>query len=171
MQKKSNDHRIILKIRPAEPSDTHFVIQLSGRAFHMYGPYESMIASWLESGVAFCLIGDIREKSAAFAMVSNLPLEVNPARISELLAIAVVPERQGMGIGKNLLKEMEKRAAEMNIKELLLHTATDNMAAQRLFIKNGYQAWRTKRNFYPAGQDAIFMSKRIKARRVKPADS
>jgi ribosomal-protein-alanine N-acetyltransferase len=164
------DDKTVLKIRPAEPSDSHFMIKLSGEVFHMYGPYERIITSWLESGVALCLVGSIRDKIVAFTMMSNLPTEVNPAYVSELLAIAVVPERQGMGIGGTLLKEMENKAIVMNMKALFLHTAIDNTVAQRLFKKNGYQAQGMKRNFYPAGQDAIFMSKHFETGALETTD-
>lgn len=155
------DDKTILKIHQAEPTDSHFMIKLSGEVFHIYGPYERIIESWLESGVVECLIGSIQKRSVAFAMMSNLPNEVNPAHVSELLAIAVVPERQGTGIGGILLKEMEKKASTLSIQGLFLHTAIDNEAAQRLFKKNRYQVQGTKRSYYPAGQDAIFMSKQL----------
>lgn len=171
MLKKLIDDKTDLKIRPPDPSDVNFMIKLSGEVFQIYGPYDRIMTSWLESGVALCLIGSIRKKTVAFAMMSNLPFDVNPAHVSELLAIAVVPERQGTGIGGILLKEMEKKAAVMNMKGLFLHTAIDNMVALRLFKENGYQARDTKRNFYPAGQDAIFMSKQFGAGAMEKTDS
>ena len=156
------DRKTSLKTRPAEPSDAHFVKELSGRVFHMYGPYKKIIGSWLESDVTVCLVGLIDERPVGYAMISDLSLEADPTRVSELLAIAVVPEKQGIGIGEALLREMEKRAAEMNITELFLHTGRDNLAALRLFRKNGYHAVCMKEVFYPAGQDAVFMSKQIR---------
>ncbi|MBN1831225.1 MAG: GNAT family N-acetyltransferase [Deltaproteobacteria bacterium] len=168
---ESIDDRAALRTRPAEPSDDHFMIQLSREVFHIYGPYERIMESWLKSGLAECLIGSFREKAVAFAMMSNLPFEVNPAHVSELLALAVVPERQGTGIGGILLKEMEKKAAAMNIKGLFLHTALDNTVARRLFKRNGYQARGTKRSYYPAGQDAIFMSKQLGAKAMETPGS
>ena len=168
---KSIGHRAGLKIRPAEFSDAHFMIKLSGEVFHRYGPYERIVADWLERDVGFCLIGSVREKAAAFAMMSYVPFEVNPVRVSELLAIAVLPEKQGAGIGGILLKEMEKQAVTMNTKELFLHTSIDNLVALRLFKQNGYQVRGTKRSFYPAGQDAIFMSKQLGAGATQTTDS
>ena len=85
--------KTLLKIHQAEASHFHFMIKLSGEVFHIYGPYEKIIASWLESGVALSLVGSVHKRTVAFAMMSNLPFEVNPARVSELLAIAVVPKR------------------------------------------------------------------------------
>jgi len=160
--KKSAEEKTGLRIRPAGPSDARFVVQLSGRVFHVYGPYERIIKSWFESGMTVTLIGLLNKKPVAFAMISHLPHEENQQHVSELLAIAVVPEEQRMGIGEMLLKEMERKAAEMNTKELFLHTAEENMAAHKLFSKNGYYSWGIKKNFYPAGQDAVFMSKEIR---------
>ena len=165
---KLTDDKAILKIRPAEPSDAHFMIELSGEVFHIYGPYERIIKGWLESSAVLCLIGSIHKKTVAFAMMSHLPLELNPLNFPELLAIAVIPERQGTGIGQILVREMEKRAVVMSMEGLSLHTAIDNVAAQMLFKRNGYQVRCLKRNFYPAGQDAIFMSKQFKDGAMEP---
>jgi ribosomal-protein-alanine N-acetyltransferase len=159
--KKKIDHKASIITRPAERSDVHFVKELSRRVFHIYGPYKKIIGSWMESDVTVCLVGLIDNRPVGFAMISDLSLEAQPTRVSELLAIAVVPEKQGIGIGEALLREMEKRAAEMKITELFLHTAKDNLAALRLFRKNGYHAWCVKEVFYPAGQDAVFMSKQL----------
>jgi ribosomal protein S18 acetylase RimI-like enzyme len=42
-----------------------------------------------------------------------------------------------------------------------LHTAEENLSAQKLFLKNGYHPWGMEQGFYPAGQDALLMSKEI----------
>jgi ribosomal-protein-alanine N-acetyltransferase len=68
---------------------------------------------------------------------------------------------QGKGVGDMLIKELERKAAELNIKRLFLHTATGNIKARRLFTRNGYRPWEIKRIFYPEGQDAVVMSKEI----------
>ena len=84
--------------------------------------------------------------------------------VSEVLAIAVVPENQNMGIGQMLLRDVERKAAELNIKRLFLHTARENLSAQKLFLNNGYHPWGMEQGFYPAGQDALMMSKEIGGR-------
>ncbi len=159
--RRSVEETTAVKIRPAKPSDAKFIIRLSSRVFHVYGPYEKIIMSWFESGMTVTLIALLKRKPAGFAMISHFPQEENPQQVSELLAIAIVPEKQRMGIGEMLLKEVERKATELNIGELYLHTAEDNLAAQKLFARNGYHPWGIKKNFYPAGQNAMFMSKRI----------
>jgi ribosomal protein S18 acetylase RimI-like enzyme len=150
-----------MKIRPDRPSDSLYIAQLSERVFRIYGPYEKIIRSWLESGMTLTLVALVNRKPAGFVMISQFPLEANPQQISEILAIAVAPEKQRLGIGETLLKEVEKRAAQMGISELFLHTAEENLAAQNLFAKNEYVLRGINEGFYPAGQNALIMSKKI----------
>ncbi len=159
--KASDAKKIPVKIRPARSSDSRYIVQLSERVFRIYGPYERIISSWLESGMTVTLVALMNRKPAGFVMISHLPPETHPQQVSELLAIAVAPKKQGMGIGKMLLKEVEIKAAQVGIKELFLHTAEENLAAQNLFAKNGYVSWGINEGFYPAGQNALIMSKEI----------
>jgi ribosomal protein S18 acetylase RimI-like enzyme len=159
--KESDDKKTPVKIRPARPSDSHYIVQLSESVFRIYGPYEKIISSWLESGMTVTLVALMNRKPAGFVMISHFPQEANPQHVSELLAIAVAPEKQRMGIGEMLLKEVERKAARMGIKELFLHTAEENLAAQNLFAKNEYVSWGINEGFYPAGQNALIMYKKI----------
>jgi ribosomal protein S18 acetylase RimI-like enzyme len=81
--------------------------------------------------------------------------------VCELLAIAVEPDRQQQGIGARLLQEMEKETKELGEGSLVLHTAVENLFAQKLFSKAGYEPCGIKQSFYPAGQDALMMVKDI----------
>ncbi len=107
------------------------------------------------------LVALMNRKRAGFVMISHFPQEAYPQQVSELLAIAVTPEKRRMGIGEMLLKEVERKAAQMGITELFLHTAEENLAAQNLFAKNEYVSWGINEGFYPAGQNALIMSKKI----------
>lgn len=150
-----------IRIRPAKPSDSRFIVRLSESVFRIYGPYEKIIGGWLESGMTVTFVALMNRKPAGFAMISHFPQEANLQQVSEILAIAVTPEKQRTGIGEMLLKEVERKAAGVNIRELFLHTAEENLAAQNLFAKNGYVSWGTVESFYPAGQNALIMSKKI----------
>lgn len=159
--RRSAEEKPRVKIRLARPSDTRFIVQLSGKVFRIYGPYEKIIRGWLESGMTMTLVALMKRNPTGFAMISHFPPEANPQQVSELLAIAVAPDKQRMGIGETLLKEVERRAEEMNISELFLHTAEENLAAQNLFTRNEYMSCGINESFYPAGQNAVFMRKKI----------
>ena len=145
----------------ARPSDSAFIIELSGEVFEIYGPYGGIIARWLESGITTTLIGTCERRRVGFAMFHFSCDEMDPQRDSELIAIAVKPEKQRSGIGQQLIKALEGQAIDRGIRRIFLHTARENTAARKLFIRNGYQACGVKKYFYPSGQDALMMFKNI----------
>ena len=150
-----------IRIREARFSDKGFIGRLSGKVFDIYGPYEEMVIEWFESGMTATLIALMDGKPVGFAMVGYL-LDAHDAGVTcELLAIAVEPEKERMGVGRRLMEETEKRAAKRGEKRLFLHTALENIGAQELFVATGFQTRGIKMNFYPAGQDALAMYKEI----------
>jgi ribosomal protein S18 acetylase RimI-like enzyme len=157
-QPPSQKPEIIL--RPAAGgADTLFVGRLSGKVFNIYGPYQEIIPKWIESGIGLTIIALMDGRPMGFAMIGEPYERYDLQPSSELLAIAVDPERKGMGVGKLLLKEIERRAVEMKVKRIFLHTAVYNLSAQRLFSRVGYGIWEIKKCFYPEGQDALVMFK------------
>lgn len=153
--------KALAKIIPARASDADFICQLSGKVFRIYGPYEDTIPLWFDSETTVTLIARTERRPVGFAMIGCLSGEWNPGHVFELLAIGVEPERQRMGIGEMLIREIDRKANEMNIKRLFLHTAIENLSARKLFLINGYRIQGIKGKFYPGGQDAVIMSKEI----------
>ena len=141
--------------------DAHFLTRLSGEVFKIYGSYEEMVPKWFESEMNVTIIARINRQPVGFAMIGEPFNRYDIQKASELLAIAVDLKKQRKGIGALLLKEVDKKAAELDIKRIFLHTALENLPAQRLFTDNGYRLWEIKKTFYPEGQDAIVMSKVI----------
>jgi ribosomal protein S18 acetylase RimI-like enzyme len=158
---KPHDRRGRVYIREAVLSDEGFISGLSAKVFNIYGPYREMIRRWLGLDTTTTLIALEEGKPVGFVMLGALERDLGIPAVTELLAIAVEPGRQRMGIGRMLLHEIEKKAASLGEKRLFLHTATENIAAQKLFITNGYRPQETKRSFYPRGQDALMMVKEI----------
>jgi ribosomal protein S18 acetylase RimI-like enzyme len=159
--KKSAYPKARVKIRSASISDASFIGQLSGRVFHFYGPYEDIVSRWFQRGITVTIIATMDKKPVGFAMIGDTSNRWDLPQISELLAIAVEPEKQGRRIGEILIGEIERKALELNIKRIFLHTAVNNLSARKLFTKNGYRIWEIKRDFYPKGQDAVMMSKEV----------
>ena len=159
--KASIHQKAPLEIRPAKTSDSSFITHLSGKVFNIYGAYDDIVSDWFESERTFTLIALLGRKPAGFAMIGQVANREHLEHVFEVLAIAVVPENQRTGIGQMLLRDVERKATELNVKRLFLHTAEENLSAQKLFLKNGYHPWGMEQGFYPAGQDALLMSKEI----------
>ncbi|MFC1884266.1 GNAT family N-acetyltransferase [Thermodesulfobacteriota bacterium] len=148
-------------IRDVQPSDRGFIKVLSKEAFNKYGAYENMIPKWLDSGFTVAFMACGKEKSLGFAMISRPPLASKKSALSELLAIAVARALRGRGIGHLLLNEAERRAADMGSESIVLHSASENLVGQKLFVRHGFEPFINKINYYPNGQEAIMMIKRI----------
>jgi len=157
---KPADSRIVL--RRAVALDGLFIGSLSREVFSIYGHYEEILSRWFmfEKGITTILAcrNDIR---LGFAMLSEPCARYNLPDASELLGIAVAPEKQGKGVGRMLLSAIESVTPDLGIKWLLLHTAVDNLPARRLYEKAGYKILEVKRCFYPEGQDAVSMYKEV----------
>ena len=148
-----------MRIREARPADRAFVIRLSAHAFRRFGSYAKVIPDWLDSGAALTLLAISGGRPAGFAMTARIPPEPTSFPETELLAIAVDPERHRRGMGRRLLREIEAEARGSGTGLLSLHTATDNLSARALFEGEGFRVAGVERRFYPRGQDALLMIK------------
>jgi GNAT superfamily N-acetyltransferase len=61
---------------------------------------------------------------------------------AEIARMRVHPECQGRGIGRKILFELEKFAADHDYKKLVLETDERLSNAIRLYQKNGYVFWK-----------------------------
>ena len=148
-------------IRPAKQSDKDFLTRLSGEVFSIYGPYKGTISRWFESDATLTLLSTAGNKPVGFVMIAALPGDTEGETRVEVLAIAVAPGFQRRGIGKELLQCAEKKAEEWGEHSFFLHTARENLAARRLFSRNGYRPVAIKKSFYPSGLDAFMMVKEL----------
>ena len=140
---KQGDQRGPVVIRECRAADRGFISRLSRKAFSIYGPYEETITEWLDSGLTVTLVADLRKIPAGFVMLGRLLSEESGTDRYELLAVAVEPERQKMGIARLLLKKIEKRVTRLHVNRLFLHTATHNVPAQQLHTLQNLNAHRT----------------------------
>jgi ribosomal protein S18 acetylase RimI-like enzyme len=80
---------------------------------------------------------------------------------SRLDAIAVVPGVQRHGVGRALLERAQRAARERGAVVMSLMTATENLAAQRLFERSGFLALTELPERYANGDGGIEMFKAL----------
>jgi ribosomal-protein-alanine N-acetyltransferase len=160
-RKKAFRKRPRVSIRQATPLDAGYVGALSKEVFQKYGPYENILPGWLESGIASSFIAVMEERPVGFAMLGRISQKRHLPGMLELLAVAVEPENQGLGIGDLFMEEVERTAGRQEAEKVILHTAVKNLPGRRLFNKHGFRPLKVKKNFYPEGQDALLMYKDI----------
>jgi len=146
-------------VRPARVYEIRFIKRLSRKLFNIYGPYEQIIPSWFESDMTRTLIAIMDGQPVGFSMIGDMSSRYGLQHVAELLAIGIDPIKQDRGVGAVLLREVERKAAEIGIKKIFLYTGTQNFHARKLFTQSGYIESEIKKGFYPEGQDAIVMYK------------
>jgi ribosomal-protein-alanine N-acetyltransferase len=77
--------------------------------------------------------------------------------IADVQTIAVVPEREGRGIGSAVLTELIAEAARRGARDVLLEVREDNPRAQALYRRFGFVHIHTRRRYYRDGVDALIM--------------
>ena len=148
-------------IRQARSIDRSFVISLGKQLFEVYGPYERAISRWFDHETTSTFIAVFDRVKVGFSMLGSLSHRFDMSPSFELLAIGLCGSVRRKGIGNRLMETVEKYAAQKGLDRIFLHTAVKNYPAQQLFYKRGYRTWGLKPQFYPAGQDAIVMAKKI----------
>lgn len=77
--------------------------------------------------------------------------------IADVQTIAVVPEREGQGIGTALLTTLVNDARAFGARDVLLEVRADNPRAQRLYRWFGFEQIHVRPRYYRDGQDALIM--------------
>lgn len=153
----------VLALRDGGGGDLEFVSGLSQQVFGSYGDYSGILPDWLaDPAVQTILAEETDGRRVGFAMLGARP----PRRLAlhlggELLAVAVVADRRRKGIGRLLVLEIERRARAAKMRELRLSTAATNLIARRLYASLGFAVLTHYARFYPSGQSALEMAKRL----------
>jgi len=151
-----------IAFRDGNASDLTFVNELSRLAFGRYGDYSGILPDWLADPSVQTILAEHEERPVGFAMLGARP----PRRLAlhlggELLAIAVAADHRRRGIGRQLVLEIERRARAAKMRELRLSTAATNLVARRLYASLGFAVLTHYARFYPSGQSALEMAKRL----------
>lgn len=76
---------------------------------------------------------------------------------AEILTIAVLPERQGTGLGRALLGAAMAEAAARGAREMFLEVAPGNTPARALYTSAGFTRVGQRKRYYPGGGDALVL--------------
>jgi len=132
-----------LRIRRYEPGDRRAVRRLHDGALNEVGAHlgrgpwdedlDEIEGAYLESGGEF-LVGTLGGEIVAMGALRR----TSPAT-AEVKRMRVKPALQGHGYGQRLLDALHDRAAELGYSTLHLDTTVQQLAARRLYLKNGYR--------------------------------
>lgn len=152
-----------LEIRPYTPTDSMEVIHLHNVALEAAGahvgngPWDSDLLNiegvYLKNNGAF-LVGLLDGQIVAMGAVRKISDEKG-----EIKRMRVLPQFQRQGFGQVILDVLEKEAVKKGYKTLCLDTTVLQVAAQKMYLKNGYTEVRRTKQGFPF--ETIFYEKRL----------
>jgi ribosomal-protein-alanine N-acetyltransferase len=80
---------------------------------------------------------------------------------TDILTIAVDPDFRLRGIARHMVTSLIDWAYSKNSPKILLEVETKNLAAQALYISEGFEVIAERKDYYGAGVDALVMSKEL----------
>ncbi len=85
------------------------------------------------------------------------------AREFHLHNIAVHPDHQGKGVGRQLLEKIDEYCHQHKLYKILLEVRRDNEQARRLYLGMGYESVGARKDYYGPGRDAYLFTKVLAA--------
>lgn len=140
------------KIRPVREGDLDQISSLEQTSFK--DPYPVyFLAQLAHNNPETFLVMTLDDEIVGYAVVEDWTDH------HHLISIAVRPDKRRMGLGQQLMLELEKKLSKD--KPLRLEVRRSNQAAIQLYSKFGFARTDLAEGYYTDGEDAIVMEKPI----------
>lgn len=145
-------------VRELEKADLSAVFEIEKECFINPWKLSDLEYEFKENPVNVFLVVEDEGKIVGF---NDFMITFNSATISQ---IAITKEYRRKGLASVLLGAMEKhfpKEGDDIVESVTLEVRASNEAAISLYKKNGYEEVVRKPHYYPDGEDAIYMVKRL----------
>ena len=145
----------MISIDSFQPRDLVEVMRLASKALPEEYSYEFYLQLASAQGKHFRVARDV----TTGGLVGFLVAAKEPGLHANVLLFAVEPEYQGLGIGRALLRDIQRRLALDNVRQLRLEVRVDNKRAIRFYQREGFNVAGLEPGVYKDGGDAVAMWK------------
>jgi len=145
-------------IRKATLNDFDAVMELENSCFKLPYNERQMKYEFSENPINKILVVCNEDKILGFI---NYMITFNSATITQ---VAVNKDYRNQGLASSLLNAMEDtfpKSGDEMVEFVTLEVRESNEPAINLYKKNGYEHVVIKKHYYPDGEDAVYMIKRI----------
>ena len=113
-----------------------FTSDYSPSMYRTWDEYE--ITTLFNSDSELCLVAEVEEKIAGFALGTTVEKSNSAWKYGYLVWIGVRPGIQQKGVGDSLFNEIKKRMVEQGVRMIIIDTDAENEAGIRFFEKHGF---------------------------------
>lgn len=139
-------------VRRVRQEDLPRIYEIERKSFSRpYPPY--LIDSLFEGNQQAFFVAEVGGHVAGYAVA-----EVEALGISHVISVAVSPEMRRIGIGEALMKRLIEELRGLGVSIIRLEVEKDNVTAQRMYGRLGFEVTRVIRDYYKAGGDALVMT-------------
>ena len=155
-----------IAIRPFKPADLDKVCDIERRSFPSPWPRSSFMLFHHQNPKGFVVA--IRDKEVVGYAVVGLErsLQLRKYRLrrrGHLLNLAVDQGFKRQGIGKALVESIIAYLREEGVEDVWLEVRASNLAARKLYSSLGFEETRIVKRYYPEGEDAVIMTRKLRA--------
>lgn len=149
---------MMINYRLAKKKDFESVLALENECFKEPYSREELEYEFNENPVNKIIVAEHDGRIVGFI---DYLITFNSATIMQ---VAVTKNYRSIGIGTQLLREMENsfpEEVEDMVETITLEVRVSNKAAIDMYIKDGYKIVVVKSHYYKDGENAIYMVKRL----------
>jgi len=149
-------------VRTAKTKDVNCISNIEERCFpdkQKFG--KSIIFALLYMSPKYMSFSALIGKEIVGYIIGEI--DDNEPQLARIVSIAVKKDSRRRGIGKSLLKTLEKHIIdEYNIQQIQLQVHTNNQTAIKFYEANDYKVLKELRNYYGRKENAFLMGKEVK---------
>jgi len=147
-----------LVIEPFHPNDLLPVMRLAARTLPEEYPYEFYLQMARLQGRHF----RVAKEGVTRDVLGFIVAAKEPGLRANVLLFAVDPGLQGQGIGRALLRDVQRSLTLDEVRALELQVRSDNRRAIEFYRREGFIVVGRESGVYRDGADALAMSKSLR---------
>jgi ribosomal-protein-alanine N-acetyltransferase len=121
---------------------------------------KGQMAFFLKSSNAVSLKAQIGGETVGFIL--GLIEQSGKSLVGHIYTIDVVPKYRRIGVGVKLLEEIEQNFTRKDAEACVLEVRISNLAARKLYRKQGYSEFEKLDSYYAKGIHGIRLEKKLK---------
>ncbi len=152
-----------VRLRPYHPSDLDHLYHIDQECFPPGVAYSrNDLARFIEHPRSRTWVAEAGERRTVGFLVAGR----EPYRVGHIITVDVTADCRRRGVGNALMEAAEEWSCRQNLRLIYLETAADNEAAQKFYLKLGYEKHRVIERYYDNGTAAWVMVKWLNSKPV-----